>query len=243
MSSDRLSKALEFAVSITARVNMQAAEAELKDFVAAFGFDTYVIAAFTGPGSLKDPYVLATAWDAAWTEKYLREHYILDDPVIARAARTALPFFYHEALEAPGISDRAHKIREEARAYSLTDGVFIPVYGPSGFEGCLSLGGDTEHLTASDLKALHIAGVYAYQHFFRLIKNGVDTSDTGAVLTKRETECLKWSAAGKTSTDIADVLGISRHTADWYLKEATRKLGAANRTHAVAIAFRLGLVA
>ena len=49
-------------------------------------------------------------------------------------------------------------------------------------------------------------------------------------------------SGGLTSGSIADKLGIRGNTADWYLKEASRKLGAANRTHAVALAFRGGII-
>ncbi|MTH96914.1 LuxR family transcriptional regulator [Roseibium sp. RKSG952] len=243
MSSDRLAKALEFADAISNFQTMGEASDELDEFVRAFGFECFVLATFTGLGSLKAPYVLANSWSREWTEKYLREAFILDDPLVAKAGRVSIPFFYRDALDNPAISDRGRKIVEEARKYFPVDGAFVPFYGPYGLEGCMSLGGDTAHISDGDLKALHVAGLYAYRHFLVLLQNGIDRSEAGNVLTKRETECLKWSAAGKTSTDIAEVLGISRHTADWYLKEATRKLGASNRTHAVAIAFRLGLVA
>lgn len=67
--------------------------------------------------------------------------------------------------------------------------------------------------------------------------------DRGAPdLSPRERECLQWTAAGKTSWEIAQILKISHHTADWYIAAATRKLSATNRTHAVAEGLRRGVI-
>ena len=61
-------------------------------------------------------------------------------------------------------------------------------------------------------------------------------------LTRREMEALSLLAEGMTSPEIGRVLGISSHTVDWYMNGIQEKLAARNRHHAVAIAFRLGLV-
>jgi DNA-binding CsgD family transcriptional regulator len=55
-------------------------------------------------------------------------------------------------------------------------------------------------------------------------------------------ECLKLTARGLTSEDIARQLGLSVHTANQYLASTTQKLDATNRIHAVAKAMRLGLI-
>jgi LuxR family transcriptional regulator, quorum-sensing system regulator SdiA len=61
-------------------------------------------------------------------------------------------------------------------------------------------------------------------------------------LTHREMESLHYLADGMTSPEIAAVLEISNHTVDWYMNGIQQKLKAKNRHHAVALAFRLGLV-
>lgn len=61
-------------------------------------------------------------------------------------------------------------------------------------------------------------------------------------LTRREMEALMLLGAGMTSPEIGRELGISSHTVDWYMNGIQEKLGARNRHHAIAIAFRLGLV-
>lgn len=61
-------------------------------------------------------------------------------------------------------------------------------------------------------------------------------------VTQRETECLFWAAAGKSSEDIGAILQLSTHTVNGYLKSAMKKLEAINRTQAVAKATRLGVI-
>jgi DNA-binding CsgD family transcriptional regulator len=61
-------------------------------------------------------------------------------------------------------------------------------------------------------------------------------------MSKRELECLKLTANGQTSEEIAARLGLSVHTANQYLTNTTQKLNAVNRIHAVAKALRLGLI-
>ena len=61
-------------------------------------------------------------------------------------------------------------------------------------------------------------------------------------LTQRELECLTWTANGKTSWEIAVILGVSESTATFHLRNAGNKLKASNRAHAVAKAMHQGLI-
>jgi LuxR family quorum sensing-dependent transcriptional regulator len=61
-------------------------------------------------------------------------------------------------------------------------------------------------------------------------------------LTAREKEVLAWAARGKTVADTAQILGISPETVEGFVKQALRKLDAANKTHGVAKSIALGLI-
>ncbi len=52
-------------------------------------------------------------------------------------------------------------------------------------------------------------------------------------LNDREVEVLTWVARGKTSLEIAGILGLTKRTVDFHTDNARNKLGASTRTEAV----------
>ena len=64
----------------------------------------------------------------------------------------------------------------------------------------------------------------------------------GVHLTGREREVLTLLAQGLYLDEIAGRLGIGSETVRTHVRKASDRLGAANRTHAVAIAIRRGLI-
>jgi DNA-binding response OmpR family regulator len=52
-------------------------------------------------------------------------------------------------------------------------------------------------------------------------------------LNDREVEALTWAARGKTSAEIATILGLTKRTVDFHIDNARAKLDAATRTEAV----------
>jgi DNA-binding NarL/FixJ family response regulator len=61
-------------------------------------------------------------------------------------------------------------------------------------------------------------------------------------LTEREVEVLRLLAAGNRNRDISQSLLVSEETVKSHLKHISEKLRASNRTHALAIAIRRGIV-
>lgn len=52
------------------------------------------------------------------------------------------------------------------------------------------------------------------------------------LLRERERECLTWSARGKTSSEIARIIGTSRSNVDYHIANACRRLNVATRLQA-----------
>jgi LuxR family quorum sensing-dependent transcriptional regulator len=53
---------------------------------------------------------------------------------------------------------------------------------------------------------------------------------------------LTWIASGKSAWEIGEILNITKRTVDEHAQTAFRRLGAANRVQAVAIALRDHLI-
>jgi len=91
-----------------------------------------------------------------------------------------------------------------------------------------------EHLfTAQELHPFSAA-------FFKAYKQEL-TSEIK--LTVREAEVLSWVAQGKSNTVIAEIMQVSPHTIDNYLRRTYAKIGVNSRTSAAIKALVLGLTA
>jgi DNA-binding CsgD family transcriptional regulator len=61
-------------------------------------------------------------------------------------------------------------------------------------------------------------------------------------LTSREHDVMEWAANGKTAAETATILGISERTVEFHVANAVARLGATNKTQAVALAVTAGLI-
>jgi DNA-binding CsgD family transcriptional regulator len=61
-------------------------------------------------------------------------------------------------------------------------------------------------------------------------------------LSERERECLLWVSEGKTTQDIAQIIGVSANTVNKYIVSSIQTFAASNRTMAIAIAIRNGVI-
>ncbi|BCM87914.1 autoinducer binding domain-containing protein [Methylobacterium indicum] len=209
-----------------------------------FSYDTFVIAEAPAKSmdALHDRLILAQ-WPAQWSARYARSGYIHHDPVVAHTRRTAEPFLWSKA---PVRRDErlARIIMGEAAEIGLRDGFCIPV---QDFQSTrmVSFGGTHIDLPEHAAAGLHLLGLYADLTVRSLTADTQKRRERHLITplcSPREIECIKWTAAGKTSWETSEILSLSSRTVDDYLKTAARKLGAANRPHLVAKAMRSGLI-
>ena len=65
---------------------------------------------------------------------------------------------------------------------------------------------------------------------------------SNCVLSKREVECLRWAAIGKTDLEISMIMSRSRATVRFHIHNASLKLNAVNRSQTVFKASQLGYI-
>ena len=97
-----------------------------------------------------------------------------------------------------------------------------------------------EELILSQERLREAALLAAYATSF--VEERQRKSDRDFELTDRELECLFWIAEGKTSDEIALILGISRNTINNYITSVMRKTATKTRSEAIAYAVRNNLV-
>ncbi|TRW17909.1 helix-turn-helix transcriptional regulator [Glacieibacterium frigidum] len=116
----------------------------------------------------------------------------------------------------------------EARIH---DALCATSYGAAGAIASLHLGFGDGGLGPDEARAIQMAGLLLTE---RLIGFGLPDAPEGPRLTPRERDALAFVAEGKTDWEIATILGLSESTARFHVDNARRKLGAVNRSHAVA---------
>jgi DNA-binding CsgD family transcriptional regulator len=93
--------------------------------------------------------------------------------------------------------------------------------------------------TAHMMREVRILGDYLHGHVLRM--NGHD-ADNQILVSARELDCLKWTAAGKTAWEASVILGISERTVRFHLNTAREKLDCTTTTQAVAKAITQRLI-
>jgi DNA-binding CsgD family transcriptional regulator len=155
--------------------------------------------------------------------------------VNAEGFRTRSPNAY---LDTVGLEDF------ETRAMCKAS-IVIPVHLPFGQIGAASFG--CKDKTRDDLAAefaAHADELAVYARTF--IAGYVKVHRTrqwvpgGCQLSKREVECLRWAAVGKTDREIGMILGRSHATIRFHLNNASEKLNSVNRSQTIFKAAQLG---
>ncbi len=106
------------------------------------------------------------------------------------------------------------------------DAVFIAAY-------CAT---DDASMSTEEAELAQMRAIYALGQ--RLKTKQAATSP----LSVRERECLSWVAEGKTTEEVALILGVSANTINAYVAKAIQKVAATNRAMAIATAIRTGMI-
>lgn len=193
------------------------------------------------PSNTGDEPLVCVTYPHEWVDHYRKERYVRIDPVIHRSLTSVLPTDWSE------FSLHGKKIQQlfgEAKEFGIgTRGLTFPIRGRLGETALFSIASnmaqdDWEHFKDENLPEMQMLAFYVH----RLISIPVDLNNPPR-LAPREIECLRWSAAGKTSEDISVILNLSPKTIRAYLESARFKLNGLNITHAVAKAIALNLIA
>jgi LuxR family transcriptional regulator, quorum-sensing system regulator BjaR1 len=208
----------------------------MKRATARFGFEGLFIGGHKGHPSLSfNEIMLATKCPPELQAIYHSRGYIHEDPIFKSCVRSSQPFAFHTSNYGPEDGPRAPEIMSLLEDFGITQGFIIPIHGPDGYEGAVGMVGDQLDLSGETKPGIHLMAVYAVDRLRELVLDGFDSR---ATLTAREREVLAWSAKGKTAWEIGEILNIAKRTVDEHAQTAIRKLGAANRTQAVALAIR-----
>ena len=223
----------EVAGGTTAGAVMDAVERAL----ARFGFENFNLGGL--PLQCFEGVAVATRWPAEYHAIYLREHFVSVSPIYWQARRSAAPFEWRTAEFLGDSNPRLARMMQLTGDFGLAHGFTVPIHGPRGFEGCVAMAGSRIELPPHMRPGLRLMALHAFERMRTLLR---PLPRVRPPLTAREREVLAWVANGKSAWEIGGILSIGKRTVDEHAQTAFRKLGAVNRTHAVAIALRDGII-
>jgi LuxR family quorum-sensing system transcriptional regulator SolR len=176
----------------------------------------------------------------AWQQRYAQENYIAIDPTVAHGLKSVMPLVWSDA-----VFQSAPAFWNEARDHGLQVGWAQSSYDAKHVVSMLSFARSREELSASELQKNSMRMSWlaqtAHEGMSRLVAAQTPAAQP-VTLTPREAEILRWTADGKTSGEVGDILAISERTVNFHVNNALLKLGAVNKTAGVIKAVLLGLV-
>lgn len=181
---------------------------------------------------------------AYWRDRKLALHIAF----LTAARLVAEPFFYSDGrLQSWRASQLLEAVDcEQAKnTPNFGEAIIAPVHLPRGLVGavfwCSREPVGVEALFeshAGDLHNLALKLVATHNEARGRPRNAT----VPQTLTRREVQCLRWAAAGKTDGEIGIILSLSVSTVRFHLRNAAAKLGATGRAQSIQLAAGLGFV-
>lgn len=176
-----------------------------------------------------------------WVERYTGTKMYLNDPVVAFASQTTAATDWRQLEGLVAFEKRHKKFLGQASEEGIRSGVCMSTRQINGDIQLISFANSSgKAYSETDLRAATEAGQLLGKAINELSLE--DTDNQPLKMSARELECLSLSAIGKSSSEIEVILGISRHTVDFHMKNVMAKLDASTRTFAIVKAIRFGII-
>lgn len=206
----------------------------------ALGFE-YCAFGLRQPLPLSNPKIsLVNNYSDDWRQRYVQQNYLAVDPSVAHGLKSVAPLVWNDDL-----FKSSQPFWEEACEHGLKVGWAQSMVDARGAVGMLTLARSSEALSAAELRnnSLLMRSLVqaAHQGMSRLALEQ-RPQPLAVRLTAREIEVLRWTAEGKTSGEVAQIMEISERTVNFHVTNSLEKLGANNKTAGVIRAVMLRLL-
>lgn len=179
-------------------------------------------------------------YPAAWQKQYQDKNYIAVDPTVQFGMRSNQPLIWTD-----DVFSQTPDLWEEASSYGLRVGWGQSMRDSNGVSSLLMLIRSNDKITDIELddKLLKMTWLVQTAHLFlsQCLASKL-MPEINVKLSGREIEILRWTADGKTSSDISCILKISERTVNFHVNNVLAKLNASNKTSATIKAAILGFL-
>lgn len=177
-----------------------------------------------------------TSFPSAYVEAYFAEELCLSDPLLILTRERNVPMSDEEAFGTMAAPTRLEHLH---RSFGICNRFLVPLSRDERVYGCVCFTND-HAFTGSERQLLTFLAEPLHKSVTKPLMDRFAASTYG--LSAGELNCLGLASKGMTSEEIAAASKYQTETVNTYLKRATRKLGAANRAHAIAEAIRRQII-
>lgn len=207
-------------------------------------FDWYLFALNRSETMQVSEHIILSNYPAEWMQKYQSEKLFLIDPVVKYVVNHQNSIFWDMFKDMDGYNSPEQKeCLEHAAKFGLVSGCSIPCNSYGNFAVFSMANTSTKEVSKMN-EYLPFNHFYCNQLLESVLRINV-TADNEVLresFSSRETECLFWGSEGKTAWEISQILGITERTVVFHFTNATSKLNASNRQHAISKALMYGIV-
>lgn len=206
--------------------DIDAMRAVMAETIAAFDLSRFTY--FSPSGGHRGTNIFISTYPVSWTDHYFSHGYEGIDPVFTAAQAIGQPFHWGKDVATIELSVAQKRMFDEAAASGIRNGLTFPLACGSGSFAALTIVADEKPSAFKHRLETHIAilrfMVIAFHSAVRR-KPWITQSLDGVSLTRRELECLHWTALGKSTWEIGQIVGIRACTVTFHLENAKEKLG------------------
>lgn len=180
-----------------------------------------------------------TNYPQNWIDYYLQKDFMQRDPVLKICSVPGKVWLWDETVDISG-----REVFKAARQHGVFHGVSSSMLAKNRSIGILSMSTGCENKTIQLTTALQLTLQHLAELSLAALIEMDDISMTAAKLelSERELEILKWTAEGKTSSEISLILSISENTVNFHQKNMQKRFNAPNKTQIASYAAAIGLI-
>ena len=206
------------------------------DITKELGFRNFALLDHSSLSANQSGLVRLDNYPQEWVEELLVKDLASDDPVHLASRRTNSGFGWSELSSLIRLEPRHKAILQRSRHYGIGSGFTVPANVPGEPSASCSFALPGAELPLERLRCIELVGAHALRAARRL--RPVAPRPQRPRLSRRELQCLRLIALGKTDWEISRILGLSIETAHQYVKRARAAYGSPSRAQLVAYGLR-----
>ncbi len=217
--------------------SLEQLRALLADASRELGFDHFALLHHASLGSLHGKYVRIDNYPEDWVKELLKSGLAVDDPIHLASRHINTGFAWDEVGSIIRLTNRHKSILARSRRFGLASGFTVPANVPGEPSASCSFAvRRPAGLPLERLRCAELIGAHAFRAARRI--HLLTSPSERPHLSRRQLQCLRLVALGKTDWEISRILGISAETARQYVKHARAAYDTVSRTQLVVYGLR-----